>query len=417
MRVIRPHTIAIALCLILIGFSLINPNDYSIKIGEINYMYKNLNYYSYMILCTLVFCLGSVFSAIIFKRYKYEYFNPNKMVILSIGSIGITISLVKMLFLYLNFGFSKIFASYGGTEAGYLVKDDLNEVIAGGKIGWITDASIIVLIVLIWLSVNKKDKYAKLLLLANLLLFILISLISLSRDAIISVIISYIFIYLSSISGGVFRVLKKYIISILAAATLFAAFFVIVDSARNGLDRTNETITQIYGYFPASVNRGAAIYDGELVYPNHNSGYYSTQFIWDFPILSSALKLPQIARSYGLNIPLRPEDNWTNQFKAVRSYGLNQKYIWATIFGFVYADFGNLGVIYFLIYGILCGLFYRLYKSGSVFGIIMYTFSVITIAKWGSIISFSQRTILIGLIIAFLLHMVTVIKIKTKRVV
>ncbi|SMB90174.1 hypothetical protein SAMN00790413_00671 [Deinococcus hopiensis KR-140] len=397
-------------------FSLLPPSVYSFYTKERDIMYLNEKFYVFALACTLVFCLISLISARltsvlpgfrIIRPYRVFYF-------LSILNVGL--SLVKIAYIQISFGLGQIFSSYFGNTAGYTVKDELNEVIAGGKIGWIGDATLGAMCGILWIYfyLLRRRKTDTTILLFNILLFTISAFLSLARDSLTTLVIVGFIVYLSSIDGNSLKRLYKSVRAILLSLIVVTSLFYVIDSARNKTSGQNEFIAQLIGYFPASVNRGAAVVGGQLVYPNNNSGYYSTQFIWDLPLMSRLLALPENARQVGLDIPLTPGENWKEQFAHVRSYGFNQRYIWATIYGFTFNDFKWGSIIYFGLYGVIIGLLYSSYRKNSIFGTFLYPFGLATIVKWVSVSAFSQRVTLIILALVFLTLCIDRIKLTRK---
>lgn len=182
----------------------------------------------------------------------------------------------------------------------------------------------------------------------------------------------------------------------------------------NYVSPREEVIKQFMGYFPASYNRLNAVLSSNLEYPNGGWGYYSSQGIWDLPLISGALGIYDAGRSLGIPLPRSSTDNWRNQFTAVKQSGLDESYIWATIYGFLYSDFGYFSIFYFLLYGYVAGFVFSGFIRGDSLRLLLYPFLFTTIIKWPSIVSFSQRTIFIFLVTSIFITLVNQLMLKER---
>lgn len=320
------------------------------------------------------------------------------------------IMLFNLMFIISSFGLGNLVDIYFGDSGtnGNSVKLQLSEAISGGKLGWITDLSTALLVWLFWKTMELDSRTVRRLLLVSIFIYFINSIISVSRDSIVSLSIMLFSIYVHfQYKKGVLS-LKK----IISLATLFIGIFILVFSAiglarsSNFISGTQEIIKQLFGYFPASYNRLAYILNGDLVYPNSGWGYYSTQFIWDIPLISGSLGIYDFGRQLGIPLPISAYENWQNQFLAVQMNGLDPSFIWATAYGFAFSDFGYFSAIYFILYGFISGIVYKSFISYGNFGIILYPYIISSIIKWSSVQAFPQRGILIFLSAYIIIYLV-----------
>lgn len=388
--------------------SLIIPADfYGIYLKEKNYMFLNSDVAIYIILCTVVFSLaawgGSRISrsayhlrnSYFYKSYPANLFTLSVMTLITsllivyqIYTINTQISVLDLM--------ADAFSGSGG-----MARQRISEAISSGKVGWISIFAAIYLSWIYYSYLKYPSSIKKLLLVIVSFLFLISCLISISRDTIVTSMIMLLVVY------GRVRIYEKRvnIFKLLAYLTifvfLFIVFFVGFDYIRSGNLNSGSAVAQILGYFPASYNRLAAIMSGSLIYPNSGWGYYTGQLIWDLPIIN------RLAAGI-LDIPSRimPSDsyeNWISQFRVVGQSLLNPKYIWATVFGFAYADYKYYALVFFVVYGGISGLVYGGFNQSRTSCIIFYPLVIASIFKWWSIITISQRSTLIAVMIFFMI--------------
>ena len=141
-----------------------------------------------------------------------------------------------------------------------------------------------------------------------------------------------------------------------------------VDSAAYGL----------VGYFFSSYNRLALALSGGLIMPNEGVGYYTFGFLFSIPGVD--VYSLDVFRSF--DVPESRYINWLGQFAAMESNGLNPEFIWLSVFGTAFLDWGYFSVFYFALYGLFCGYMFNRFNSGDYFGICFYPFVGQNIIQW-----------------------------------
>jgi len=188
--------------------------------------------------------------------------------------------------------------------------------------------------------------------------------------------------------------------SVVVFATLLLILVFIVIGRLRG-EQSAETsggvslIRSMIGYFVSPYNRLAALLEGYLREPNTGSGFYSFQWLWDFPLVGKKLGFFSLGRKFGLDLPLSTYDNWLEQFAAVGSAGLNPSYNVSTAFGFAFADFGWKAPIWFILYGMVSGWAYVGFRARIPECVVLYSYFLITVAGWGGTIMVAHANIVI----------------------
>jgi len=356
---------------------------------------------SFILASGFAFYLSARLAYHIDQSYKPPIFtsrySTNRIEYLMLGS-----NLLYSAFLIFTIGISNIAGLLlAGGSSGNEFKIQVSEAISDSRLGWINDFSLALIVWCLILRLNQQKK-GILYLATSIILFSFNSLVSVSRDSLISLLLMSLMIYLMKIYN-----LKKLTYARLARLAIYSAGGFVIVFAGIGLVRSShynspqeEVIRQFMGYFPASYNRLNAVISSNLHYPDSGWGYYATQGIWDVPLISGALGIYDAGRSIGISLPKSSNENWRNQFIAVNRSGLNQSYIWATIYGFLYSDFGYYSIIYFLVYGYISGFVFSGFVRGDSLRMLLYPFIFTTIIKWPSIVSFSQRNMIIFIVTA-----------------
>lgn len=139
----------------------------------------------------------------------------------------------------------------------------------------------------------------------------------------------------------------------------------------------------VVGYTISSYNRLALMLDGYLEMPDANTGYYSFQWLYYPPVIREIIPVNDIISSF-LNIKL-PEtrlENYYAQFDAIDSTPLINAYIWTTFFGTMYADYGWLSLIIYLIMGACSQYAYTSMQNGQFLGVFLYCYIYATSLLW-----------------------------------
>jgi hypothetical protein len=144
-------------------------------------------------------------------------------------------------------------------------------------------------------------------------------------------------------------------------AILFFGF-----SFLRGVSSWDSQVSTLMGYTAASYNRLAAVVNGTLRYPFAGRGLYLSSFVtfnhtWNrFVPLNTIMSWPSQL------------DDWSSQFGAVTSAGLDGSLIWSGAFGYIFSDLGWFSLPFVFGYGVLYGIAWNWIKRGKALGIVLY---------------------------------------------
>jgi len=268
---------------------------------------------------------------------------------------------------------------------------EINDALASYGLGWIIFFQLGLWCYLSWFFRFKgKRSFKALLALGVIIEFI--SLISLKNRAPVLYMIFIMMIpHIANIdSTKVISSIKQFW-KISAGILLGALISVFVQLNRSGA--SSSISENIIGYFIASYNRLAAIMHNELIIPNSGSTFYVLQWVWTFPLLGNALSLMDYGRDLGLNLPISDMENWRKSFDVMYTYNLNPRYIWATTFGYAYADLGWYSTVWFFLYGFFSAVFWKKFLDRNLTGLVVYPYIALSIINWYSTAGISSRNI------------------------
>ena len=280
------------------------PNQiYSSYIHEPANLYLNYKAMTYIAGSTIIF--------VIFTRIGFRSYNPGsnhkekigRSTASGVSNIVAVLLVVNLFYIVYTIGLPNLLSIYASSDSqnGNYIKLQLSQAISSGKLGWISDLSIALIVWSFWSALERRSKSLYFRLLVNVLLYFASSLISVSRDNIISLVVMLVCIYLGFLAKKGRLNLGSFLGIISAFIVFFGVTFSVVGLARssNITSASYEITKQFMGYFPASYNRFAYVIDGKLEYPNANWGYYSTQFIWDIPFISGGLDIYGFGKRFG----------------------------------------------------------------------------------------------------------------------
>lgn len=152
----------------------------------------------------------------------------------------------------------------------------------------------------------------------------------------------------------------------------------------------------LVGYAYAPYNRLAALLDGSLTYPFAGQGGYAFRFFDRIPLISRWIDFPAL-----LGFPDKEAVQFS-EYGAVARAGLNRIYIWATAYGYLYADLRSTVFIYFLWLGLLCGFAWNGLKRSSALAAVAYGWLGFSVLFWfgDNFVAYTRgMTVLIALIL------------------
>jgi hypothetical protein len=144
-------------------------------------------------------------------------------------------------------------------------------------------------------------------------------------------------------------------------AILFFGF-----SFLRGVSSWDSQVSTLMGYTAASYNRLAAVVNGTLRYPFAGRGLYLSSFVTFNHTWNRFVPLNTI-----MNWPSQLDD-WSSQFGAVTSAGLDGSLIWSGAFGYIFSDLGWFSLPFVFGYGVLYGCVWNWIKRGKALGMVLY---------------------------------------------
>jgi len=147
----------------------------------------------------------------------------------------------------------------------------------------------------------------------------------------------------------------------LSVTLLFFAF-----SFLRGSDSSGDQVYQLLGYTAASYNRLAAIVNGNLRYPFADRGLYLSSFVAFNHTLNQFVPMGRL-----MDWPEHLEV-WGAEFGAVTRAGLDGRFIWSGVFGYIFSDLGWFSLPFVFGYGMLYGVVWNWIRLGKVLGVVLY---------------------------------------------
>ena len=165
--------------------------------------------------------------------------------------------------------------------------------------------------------------------------------------------------------------------------------FLLLGVLRHGIQDTSQATYDIFRYVFAPYNAEALVVSDVLVLPGSRTGYYWTEWIWQFPILDDALHL-QDRRAYwfGSAAPAGALD----RASFLRPYGITTGTA-LPAFACSYVDFGWFGIFPFFITGLLGGMMWRSFLHSGLTGLLFYPMAAYSFAEWRGNLLFPPATL------------------------
>ncbi|MCA9073548.1 MAG: oligosaccharide repeat unit polymerase [Planctomycetaceae bacterium] len=153
-----------------------------------------------------------------------------------------------------------------------------------------------------------------------------------------------------------------------AALSLMLVVFVSASVLRDDVRHLDEALGVMGRYMIAPFNNEALIVNNILDYPGGGTGYYWTEWFWDFPVVSDVLDLESIRfELFGEMPPQGPRERGA----VLMAHGIRSTTN-LTSFGASYIDFGWMGVFPFFVVGWIGGAVWKSFLRGSYVGILLY---------------------------------------------
>jgi hypothetical protein len=361
------------------------PSLYEHYVNEPDYMFLNFKMLAFGLLCVFFYYIGFFVS-----KYKplFNFRLIKKKIKLSIFTyLGIILALVIFLqlfsiflfFVYFNkmvhlnmleiviFGNGQLIKNYLGTEIKIPFGLGALPTFIIGIEFWLLYKWYAFQTKLSDIRKNKPYKIFKIFILFSIILFIVSSIILVSRPSLMIFLLGWFLIYSYFKKGPIFsRIVKFSIIIVL----IFIIVQILRSTGVNGDENLNNLVLgKLLGYTVADFNRFALIIEGKLSYVD--AGISRIFFI----LPDTKIPLTNIdffdLREYSIL-----------SLSAVGDAGLNSSYNMATLFGGIYQSIGIVTPIYFTILGFIGNRLYISFKNGKTFGIILYPLFYASVALW-----------------------------------
>jgi hypothetical protein len=230
-----------------------------------------------------------------------------------------------------------------------------------------------------------------------------ISVITLSRDELMLVIVGLFVININKRLStqkvrGSWR--GKVFSGIFSLLIMFSAL-----SALRGNASPDKLINGFFGYTVSGYNRMAAIVHHQIPFKYAGSGTY---LFGGIPQNRTINDLIPLKTHYNMPEQL---DAWLSDFAAVGAAGLTAQYTFCSCFGFLFVDIGWWAIIAVFATGMFSGWVWRLFKSGNLFGILLYPMVASSILLWFAKSSLiSMTSVILALTFLFLFAYMSLLK-------
>ena len=420
---LSPTALSLGMLIFSVCMTLVPPKLYQFFIGEKDQMYLNWPMYGYMALMTAFFLAGVALHSKYFSRIRV--LKPRPIRASSFNLIVATSLIVWPLILLNLLNLSVLVSALGvsgfinsiahPSNAG---RELVSQLLAGNGLSWLSGASAGMLSFLVWLVMGRmvvdqqaatRRVYGWVLLLAFFAVCLISAATTQARGPVLVIALQVIFGIAAAYITKYRLSLRRIVVSIASVALLGAVFFTAVQQSRlnnavgPSVSAGDAAIGAFIGYFPASYNRLASVMDGKLTLPGAGSGYLSLLGVYTFPGLSNMVGVGEIGRSMGLPVPSDEYTAWRQAFQSVRSSGLNDSFIWPTVWGAVLLDLKGFAFLWWIAYGMICAWGFQAFRQSAVVGLIMYPWMAVSILQWYGDAVIGNRTLPVLLAVALAL--------------
>lgn len=372
-------------------------NLYEQIVEEDNFMFFDIKLLIYVLMCWLFFILGNacynkLFIASRNNTISHQNRFDNYKLLLVFIFIAIVVNTYSISSVIATISYDTILYTLIGATSASNLRVDVADATSSMHLGWVAPFSFAILIFAIWAfccqhgQLQRTDKLGKLLTYILIVLYLATSLLTFSRGNLLTFIF-FIFVIkaLSLWHKGTLTISKVISVSTIFIILCFLVFAIVQIFRVN----TDEAIAlqfvyyEIVRYFVSAYNRLSVIIDGKLSLPSSGCSYYTNQWFWDLPVISKWFQLRDIYASlFGTIIPPSASDDWMLQFDSVSKSGLNGWFIWVTVFGYAFSDYGWFSIIWFFLYGLISAMFWNQFLERTIWGIVLYPYILLSIAFW-----------------------------------
>lgn len=370
----------------------------------------NWRYSLLIILGYLAFATGVFFSRHFGRRTVPSYYGEGRWAAFGLGAISL-IGNVLILAFVAKEEIQKTSLIKGLLLSGY-TKQDFENFMEGTHLGWVFPVSVFSVSLFFWYLVSKKElmrspvnRLEICFFLSLFISFVMVNLASHGRGILLWMAISLFVIFCLKLSTLIrltyFRALTLF--ACIVAFTL-AIFFIFQFSRHAPCESQTRSagapecqvvgaivVEESIGYFFGGFNRLAAVIDGDLRLPYAGNSFYVGQFLWNAPLAGKFLK--PLGKQAGLDLPITEQEYSRQTFSSVRLAGLDDRYVWTTIYGWGFADLRWFSLIIFLFLGGFAQWAWARFRMGSPIGVLSYSFVFYVLMLWPASPQFLENSI------------------------
>ncbi len=163
----------------------------------------------------------------------------------------------------------------------------------------------------------------------------------------------------------------------------------------------------VLGYYVGPYNRLAAVLDGDLNLGS-GGGYYWSRWIWEFSGTNAMFGLDKTADRI---FPRKPPSGAEERTWYIASSGFERRFTAISAFGMSFVDFGWLGFLPFLPYGMITGLLWLLFLRGRLTGVLLYPAFFWSVLEWRGYLEISREQLLAVLVFSGLIWILLQVRI------
>ena len=375
---IAPIALICASLIFMFLLTLIEPGYYSEMIGERDMMYGNITLYAFLALSSIVLLLGSLIASHLpsLSFPKRKAILSSSLALYLFAPVVIAIFLVALTF-YKVLHNSPFLISLLYQNSGSELKVMFGAAAANAWTGSFPFA-----LGVSWWAWHHLLKYkpalsrgdfikSQILITTLIAVIVIASALVLSRFIIMPLIFGLLIVYLKHYLCANWFSYKKMLLIGAVTVVVMLGLFVIAARYR-GADSSKAIAESAIGYGPASLNRCAAVLNGDFNNANLSKYLFEQNFgfISNFPFLSR----------FKPNSYLSGQRYQDTIYNATAAANLNQKFIWVTSYGEIFLEFGQYYLIYIFFFGFIAGRLWKGFKKETTSGVILYPWAAFNIA-------------------------------------
>lgn len=395
------------------------PSDlYQRYVNESYFISSNFTYVLFFLAAWTAFILGAMIGKWYFQP-KNDYYIVAEGTWSSyiIGSVALLGNGLLLLTLLAHIGAGKFVD--GLLLSGY-TKQHFNEIMAKLPLSWVFPMSVVSLTLLWWKMLASTSFFGirrtlchSILFWMLLVLFLMTNIISHQRGILVWLILSLFVVLMLRVSVDRRMTMIKVGSSLLCVLAIVVIIFFVFQYFRLR-GTTNQPLHRagsvFIGYFLGGFNRFADMLNGNYMLPYAGEGYYSGQMLWNMPVFGEVFR--QLAHNIGMVFPVNQTKLFHDTFKTVRQAGLDDRYIWTTIYGWPFADFGWFSLPMFIGFGTLAQCAWERFELTNAASVMVYAYIFYSFMYWPASWMMLVNSVLFVAFSVFLILLERVIRLK-----